>query len=110
MNEASFFAGHGWRTPFSGPVIVFHEHPLPERATPAGYAALIDAFALRVPLPRIEGLVDMPDRTIDFLFRFLHQNDGTLSKRTRAEEFAGLTEAEVSAAVTAYRELFLPAA
>ena len=37
---------------FSGPVTVFHERPLPERATPAGYAALIDAFGLRVPLPR----------------------------------------------------------
>jgi hypothetical protein len=38
---------------FSGPVTVFHERPLPERGTPVGYAALIDAFGLRVPLPRI---------------------------------------------------------
>jgi hypothetical protein len=30
---------------------------------------------------RIEALVDMPDRTIDLLFRVLHQNNGTLSKR-----------------------------
>src|SRR5437016_26335 len=36
---------------FSGPVTVFHGHTLPEQATPAGYAALIDAFGLRVPLP-----------------------------------------------------------
>jgi hypothetical protein len=36
---------------FSGPVTVFHERPLPERATPAGYAALIGAFGLKVPLP-----------------------------------------------------------
>jgi hypothetical protein len=37
---------------FSGPVTVFHERVLPERATPTGYAALIDAYGLRVPLPR----------------------------------------------------------
>ena len=36
---------------FSGPVTVFHERTLPEKATPAGYAALIDAFRLEVPLP-----------------------------------------------------------
>jgi hypothetical protein len=39
-------------TRFSGPVTVFHERRLPERATPTGYAALIDAFGLNVPLPR----------------------------------------------------------
>jgi Fic/DOC family len=37
---------------FSGPVTVFHERRLPEEATPAGYAALIDAHGLSVPLPR----------------------------------------------------------
>src|SRR5260370_24238608 len=37
---------------FSGPVTVFQERVLPERATPAGYAALIDAYHLKVPLPR----------------------------------------------------------
>jgi hypothetical protein len=40
------------RNHFSGPVIVFQERPLPEPATPAGYAALIAAYDLRVPLPR----------------------------------------------------------
>ncbi len=37
---------------FSGPVTVFQDRRLPERATPAGYAALIDACSLQVPLPR----------------------------------------------------------
>lgn len=37
---------------FSGPVTVFHERRLPERGTPAGYAALIGAYNLAVPLPR----------------------------------------------------------
>ena len=37
---------------FSGPITVFQDRRLPERATPAGYAALIDAYGLQVPLPR----------------------------------------------------------
>ncbi len=37
---------------FSGPVNVFHERRLPETATPAGYAALIHAYGLPVPIPR----------------------------------------------------------
>ncbi|MBC8176273.1 MAG: cell filamentation protein Fic, partial [Deltaproteobacteria bacterium] len=37
---------------FSGAVTVFHESRLPERATPAGYSALIGAYNLSVPLPR----------------------------------------------------------
>lgn len=44
---------HVSQTQFSGPMTVFRERVLPERATPAGYAALIDAYALKVPLPRI---------------------------------------------------------
>ncbi len=38
---------------FSGPVTVFQERRLPETATPAGYSALIDAYGLEVPLPRM---------------------------------------------------------
>ncbi len=45
MNHAS---GHC----FSREITVFHERRLPEPAAPAGYAALIDAYGLRVPLPR----------------------------------------------------------
>ncbi len=37
---------------FSGPIAVFQDRRLPERATPAGYTALIDACRLQVPLPR----------------------------------------------------------
>jgi hypothetical protein len=59
---------------------------------------------------RIEALVDMPERTIDLLFRFLHQNNGTLSKRAREQEFANLTDGEAAAAEEAYREIFPPAA
>lgn len=38
--------------PFSEPVTVFQEQRLPELARPVGYAALIDAYDLAVPLPR----------------------------------------------------------
>jgi hypothetical protein len=55
---------------------------------------------------RIEAIVDMPGRTVDLLFRFLHRNEGALSKRAREQEFARLTEVEVAAAETAYRETF----
>jgi hypothetical protein len=48
----------------------------------------------------------MPDRTVDLLFRFLHQNDGRLSKRARDREFAQLTDEEVSAAEAAYLASF----
>ena len=37
---------------FSGPITVFQDRWLPERATLAGYAALIDSYSLHVPLPR----------------------------------------------------------
>ena len=38
---------------FSEPVTIFHGSRLPERATPVGYAALIDAHSLKVPMPRV---------------------------------------------------------
>jgi hypothetical protein len=55
---------------------------------------------------RIEDIVDMPDRTVDLLFRFLHQNGGRLSKRAREQEFARLTDAEVADVEEAYRASF----
>jgi hypothetical protein len=56
---------------------------------------------------RIEAIVDMPDRTIDLLFGFLRQNAGQLSQRARMKEFTRLSDDEVAAAESAYRELFL---
>jgi hypothetical protein len=54
----------------------------------------------------IENIVDMPDRTIDLLFRFLHQNGGRLSKRARQQEFERLTDGEVAEVEEAYRDSF----
>lgn len=55
---------------------------------------------------RIDDIVDMPGRTIDLLFRFLHQNGGRLSKRAREQEFSRLTDAEVADLEEAYRTSF----
>ncbi|HEY1339328.1 MAG TPA: Fic family protein [Bryobacteraceae bacterium] len=55
---------------------------------------------------RINGIVDMPDRTVDRLFRFLHQNGGRLSKRARDQEFERLTDGEAADVEEAYRVSF----
>lgn len=55
---------------------------------------------------RIEAMIDMPERTIDLLFRFLKQNDGSLSKRAREREFAALTVDEAEQMETIYAEVF----
>ena len=51
---------------------------------------------------QIEEIIDMPDRTSDFLFQFLRQNGGRLSQRARENEFAKMTDAEVTTAEQAY--------
>ncbi|MDA4848777.1 Fic family protein [Hoeflea poritis] len=50
---------------FSGPVTVFHERRLPERGIPAGYAVLIDAYDLHVPLPRTLSAIGERHRIIE---------------------------------------------
>jgi Fic family protein len=49
---------------FSGPVSVFHNRRLPEVAVPAGYAALIDAYKLSVPIPRVLSAIGTKHRII----------------------------------------------
>lgn len=48
----------------------------------------------------------MPGRTVDLLFRFLHQNKGRLSKRAREDEFKDLTAEERERIETLYAEAF----
>src|SRR5260370_9188286 len=50
--EKSLFTNSDPNPRFSGAVTIFHERALPEKATPAGYAALVDAYGLPAPLPR----------------------------------------------------------
>lgn len=44
----------------------------------------------------VDNMIDMPERTLNTLFRFLRQNNGALSKRARENEFSQLTEGEVA--------------
>jgi Fic family protein len=55
---------------------------------------------------QIQNIVDMPDNTVDLLFRFLQQNGGKLSKRGRENEFAELNDAETASAEAAYAAAF----
>jgi len=57
---------------------------------------------------RLQAIADMPDRTADLLFRFLHQNHGRLSGRARAHEFEALTDEEVDRVERLYAESFGP--
>jgi hypothetical protein len=54
----------------------------------------------------IEAIVEMPERLIDLLFRFLEQNKGQLSKRAREGEFKELTDQEASQMEVIYRQTF----
>jgi hypothetical protein len=54
----------------------------------------------------LDTMFDMPDRTKDLLFRYLHQNGGRLSKRKRSKEFSELSEDEVVAVEELYEQRF----
>lgn len=49
---------------------------------------------------------DMPDKDMENFIGFLRQNDGTLSKRARSEEFEALTDDEVAMLEEKYQEIF----
>ena len=54
----------------------------------------------------VKNYIDMPDRLVDLLIRFLSQNEGTLSKRGRAKEFEKLTEKEIKTIEAKYAVVF----
>jgi hypothetical protein len=64
------------------------EHDLVEEVR---FLRAYDAF-----VNRVGALADMPQRRIESLWRFLHQNRGKLSVRARTGEFAPLTDREVA--------------
>lgn len=55
----------GQSVQFLGPIDIYRELMLPERATPAGYAALIDAYELAVPLPRVLFAIGSRHRVVE---------------------------------------------
>ncbi|MGV0760806.1 Fic family protein [Tistrella mobilis] len=54
----------------------------------------------------VTAIVDMPDRMIDLLFRFIFQGNGQLSGRARRREFQALTDAEAAAVEALYADIF----
>ncbi|MDF1614192.1 Fic family protein [Desulfurivibrio dismutans] len=54
----------------------------------------------------VTGFIDMPDRMVDLLFRFLNQNDGHLSNRARQREFEALSDEEAQRLEGIYQEVF----
>jgi hypothetical protein len=55
---------------------------------------------------QVDAFIDMPDNTIDLLFRFLHQNGGRFSARAREREFRELTDNEAERIEAIYGEVF----
>ncbi len=74
------------------------EKDLPEEAN---YLQCHDEFK-----SRIQDLVNMPERTVDLLVRFLSQGKGHLSKRARQREFAKLTPEEIEKIESIFSEAF----
>ena len=54
----------------------------------------------------IKNYIDMPDKLVDLLIRFLTQNNGKLSKRALEREFNQLTREEVKVLESKYMEIF----
>jgi hypothetical protein len=55
----------------------------------------------------IKNYIDMPDKLVNLLIRFLNQNKGKLSKRAHQREFSALTETEIQAIENKYDQIFL---
>ena len=54
----------------------------------------------------IKNYLDMPDKLVDLLIRFLNQNGGKFSKCARKNEFERLTDNEIQAIEKKYEEIF----
>ena len=53
----------------------------------------------------LQQIVDMPDKELDLMIMFFHQNKGIFPKRRR-EQFIKLTDAEISSMQSAFRKVF----
>jgi len=76
-------------------------HDLPDETT---FLQRYDHFASSV-----QRMLEMPDRTVNLLHRFLQQNGGTLSRRAREREFERLSDSEVEQIEHLYATQFLDA-
>lgn len=98
---------------FSEPVNIFHDRRLPETATPAGYAALIEAYNLPVPVPRTLSAIGTkhrmfedagwriytprhaPEATLEGHLTFALKNEG-LDLAVLKRLFLAVTEGEIA--------------
>ncbi len=74
------------------------EHDLPEEAQ---FLMKYDQFRSSV-----QKRIEMPDRTVFLLYSFLSQNRGSLSKRSRENEFIELSQDEIDHFEHVYEQLF----
>lgn len=72
------------------------EHDLPAEVS---YLEAYDRF-----VKGVESIVDMPTKKLELLWRFLQQNDGRLSARARAKEFAPFKDDEVQQVEKIFKE------
>lgn len=54
----------------------------------------------------VNNYIDMPDRTVNLLIRFLYQNNGRLSNRARNKEFLALSDEEVLTFERKFEDIF----
>ncbi len=54
----------------------------------------------------IENYIDMPDRLVSLLIKFLEQEKGKFSKRAREKEFKALTEDEIKTIESKFKSIF----
>jgi len=57
------------------------------------------------PSQPFKRLLDMPDRRLDKLIEYIHNNRGRLSKRKR-DKFEQLTDSEIEKTERAFQEIF----
>lgn len=55
----------------------------------------------------VDSQLDLPDKLISLLVRFLEQGGGVLSKRAREREFKALKQEEIDYLQSSYKEIFL---
>lgn len=55
----------------------------------------------------IKNYIDMPDKLVDLMIRFLVQNGGSFSKRAREKEFKKLTASEIQAIEAKHKMIFI---
>jgi Fic family protein len=55
----------------------------------------------------LTNFVEMPDRLVNLMIRFLNQNKGKFSKRTKSKEFSVLTDKEILVIEKKYAEIWI---